>query len=88
MATKKESDPYALNYFFYITFAIIVLLLCLFNLQKNKAVETKVLGIQTKSDDLNIFWTKFLDLHPDYLPGLEEVGNLEKIQQLDPNYFK
>lgn len=89
MARKNESpDPHGLNHFFYVTIAIIILLLSLFNLQQKKMVETKVLGIKTQTDESNIFWSDFLDKHPDYLPALKEIGDTEKVLQIDPNYFK
>ncbi len=48
----------------------------------------KVLGaeIEVKDNDID-FWEAFLTKNPDYIPGWIELGDFEKIKQIDPNYF-
>jgi len=47
----------------------------------------KVLGVETvKAEDNNEFWPGFLKKNPDYIPGLIETGNLDRVKQIDPNY--
>lgn len=74
-----------LNNLLYITFAVLILLLSIFNLQKLKRNETvMVLGVETNSS----FWEDFMTKHPTYIDGWIELGRIDKVRQIDPNYFQ
>jgi len=45
-----------------------------------------VLGAETQATK-NSFWQNFLSKNPDYIPGWIEMGRIDKVTQIDPNYF-
>ena len=45
-----------------------------------------VLGAETQVTE-NSFWQDFLSKNPDYIPGWLEMGRIDKVTQIDPNYF-
>lgn len=49
--------------------------------------QTKVLGTETENKEV-VFWQDFLAKNPDYIPGWIEIGKTEKVNTIDPNYFK
>lgn len=64
-----------------------ILLLTSFNIHLISSSD-KVLGIKTQAEDnVKNFWDEFLKEHPNYIPGLLETGQIEKVKQIDPNYF-
>lgn len=74
-----------LNNLLYITFAVLILLLSIFNLQKLKRKEiVTVLGTETN----NLFWEDFMTSHPTYIDGWIELGRMDKVSEIDPNYFQ
>jgi len=66
----------------YITSAILVILLSMFNLQNISKKQVKVLGIETN----NLFWEDFMNNNPTYRDGWVELGRMDKVKQIDPNY--
>lgn len=73
-----------LNNLFYITFTVLILLLSIFNLQNiNKPKNIAVLGANTN----NLFWENFVQKHPTYINGWLELGKMDKVNEIDPNYF-
>lgn len=72
-----------LNNLLYITFAVLILLLSLFNLQNLNKQKVNVLGIKTN----NSFWEDFMLKHPTYIDGWIELGRMDKVRQIDPNYL-
>jgi hypothetical protein len=68
-----------------ITVALFIILLTIINIE-NCLTPTKVLGAETKNDTDQQFWTDFLNKNPNYIPGLIEVGNIDKAKEIDPNY--
>lgn len=74
-----------LNNLLYIIFAVLILLLSIFNLQKLKRKEiVTVLGTETN----NLFWEDLVAKHPTYIDGWVELGRFDKVSEIDPNYFQ
>lgn len=74
-----------LNNLLYIIFAVLILLLSIFNLQKLKRKEiVTVLGTETN----NLFWEDLVAKHPTYIDGWVELGKMDKVSEIDPNYFQ
>jgi hypothetical protein len=51
----------------------------------------EVLGLSTfeeQSLDTQDFWRDFLTQNPNYIPGWLEIGEVEKAEEIDPNYLK
>ena len=85
MAKKKINSKKELTSLLYITFVFLILLLSIFNLQNiNKKSVVKVLGVE---DDKS-FWQDMVTKNPTYRDGWIELGRLDKIREIDPNYFK
>ncbi len=71
---------------------IIMLVITLLNLQKYLD-EKEVLGASTEeislikpsSNDV-LFWRDFLAKNPNYIPGWIELGRIDKVMEIDPNY--
>jgi len=66
----------------YISFTILILLLTIINLQKLNRKEIKVLGAETN----NSFWEDFMQKNPTYRDGWIELGRMDQVKQIDPNY--
>ncbi|MEK7536768.1 MAG: hypothetical protein AAB559_03260 [Patescibacteria group bacterium] len=73
-----------LNNLLIINLVIIVLLLSIFNLQSLKKNEIKVLG--TTID--NSFWEEMTKNHPTYRDAWIELGRMDVVKQIDPNYHQ
>lgn len=66
---------------------LVLLFLSAINLN-NYFKPVKVLGIKTDTEkDNDLFWQKFLEKNPNYLPALIEIGEIEKVKLLDPNFL-
>lgn len=48
---------------------------------------TKVLGVDTQNKN-GLFWQDFLDKNPDYIPGWIETGDMNRVNDINPNYLK
>lgn len=91
MAKGKKYDK-DLQYLLYLTLAILIILLSIFNLQNTSVNKTKVLGskveIETNEKEKeNNFWNEFQIKNPTYIDGWIELGRLDKVKEIDPNYF-
>ncbi|MEK7550528.1 MAG: hypothetical protein AAB535_01980 [Patescibacteria group bacterium] len=79
MLSKKPA-----TYLLFCASVVMILLLSALNIQSY--LEPKpVLGIETE-DNEKIFWEDFLSKNPNYIPGWIELGRLDKVKQIDPNY--
>ncbi len=81
MAKKKDFSK-DLEYLFFINIIIIVLLLSIFNLQSLKKNEIKVLGATID----NSYWEEMVIKHPTYRDAWVELGRMDIVKQIDPNY--
>ena len=66
----------------YLTSAILVILLSMFNLQNINKKQVKVLGIETN----NSFWEEITIKHPTYRDAWVELRRMDMVKQIDPNY--
>ena len=65
---------------------VIILLLTALNIEGYLSPK-QVLGLETETGDREvIFWEDFLSKNPNYIPGWIELGRLDKVKQIDPNY--
>lgn len=76
---QKELHNYLL-----ILFSVFVLLLSFFNLTKQNKKTVQVLGANTD----NTFWEEFVIKHPTYRDAWIELRRIDKIKEIDPNYFQ
>ena len=75
------------------TAILAVLLLTMFNLQSFLGVK-KILGVSITTTSINSinspnreFWEDFVVKNPTYIPGWIELGRMDKVREIDPNYF-
>jgi hypothetical protein len=66
--------------------ALFILLLTAINIDGYQTPK-EVLGVETQIDTDAIFWEEFLSKNPDYIPGWIEIGRMDKVKEIDPNYF-
>jgi hypothetical protein len=66
--------------------ALFVLLLASVNI-KNYLAPKKVLGTKIQVGATEKFWQDFLAKSPDYIPGWIEIGRIDKVKEIDPNYI-
>lgn len=66
----------------YITFAFLILLLSMYNLQNLQHDEPLVLGTSTD----NKFFEDLVSKYPTYIDGWVELGRMDKVYEIDPNY--
>ncbi|MEK7100336.1 MAG: hypothetical protein AAB872_00830 [Patescibacteria group bacterium] len=66
----------------YITLAVLILLLSTLNLSTKPKQETKVLGTTTD----NSYWEEMVVKHPTYRDAWIELGRMDKVKQIDPNF--
>jgi hypothetical protein len=69
-----------------ITSTLFLLLLTAVNIS-NYHSSKRVLGIETQESSELIFWQDFLDDNPNYIPGWVEIGKIDKVETIDPNYY-
>jgi hypothetical protein len=65
---------------------LLVLLLTVTNIESYQAPK-KVLGVETKAISDDKFWQDFLNKNPSYIPGWMELGRIDKVKEIDPNYL-
>lgn len=70
---------------FIIVAALFVLLLSATNIESYQEPK-KVLGAETQVNLDDKFWEEFLNKNPDYIPGWIEIGRMDKVKEIDPNY--
>ncbi|HET7099489.1 MAG TPA: hypothetical protein VFI61_04635 [Patescibacteria group bacterium] len=85
MSAKKVNRS-AKEVFIYVLF-LFILLLTVININTFLQPKTTVLGAETESTTGEDFWKDFLLLHPNYIPGWIELGKMDKVKEIDPNYF-
>lgn len=89
--TKKNNYFKDLQYLLYITFAVLIILLSIFNLQNTLQKQIKVLGSTTISrtqvEKERFFWEEFQRKNPTYIDGWIELERPDKVKEIDPNYF-
>lgn len=85
----KSADLNSSLFFLLSYIAVIaVLLLTSFNLA-NYLAPKRVLGIETDKEEglkEKDFWNNFLSKNPEYLPGWLEIGRLDKVYEINPNF--
>lgn len=90
---KKSKKPNSnIEQIIIYTAVLIVLLLTAFNLQ-NYLGDKKVLGVSVSMAHENIesisdrlFWEDVVEKNPSYIPGWIELGRMDKVREIDPNY--
>lgn len=74
-------------YFLFCVATVTLLLLSALNIE-NYLTPKKVLGIETETGNKQVkFWEDFLSKNPNYIPGWTELGRLDKVKQIDPNFL-
>ena len=79
---KKRNFNKDLQFLLYINIAVIILLLSIFNLSQKPKRETQVLGAETN----NSYWEEMVKKHPTYRDAWVELGRMDKVEEIDPNY--
>ena len=85
MSAQKVNKS-AKEVFIYVVF-LFILLLTAINISTFLQPQTKVLGITSQENMDEEFWREFLEKHPSYIPGWIEIERLDKVKEIDPNYF-
>jgi hypothetical protein len=67
--------------------ALFILLLASSNIESYLSPK-KVLGTETSENSNEVFWQDFLTKNPNYLPGWLELGRVDKVKEIDPNYIR
>lgn len=80
--SKKRNFSRDLEQLLYINIAIIVLMLAAFNLSQKTKPTIQVLG----ATDNNQFWQDLVSKHPTYRDGWVELGRMDVVESIDPNY--
>lgn len=80
MARKKFRND--LQLLLYINIAVIVILLSVFNLSVKQKSKITVLGATTD----NSYWEEFVKKHPTYRDAWVELGRMDMVEKIDPNY--
>lgn len=60
-------------------------MLSVFNL-KSKPIKNKIVVLGAETD--NSFWEDIVKKHPTYRDGWLELGRIDKVKQIDPNYLQ
>ncbi|EKE06372.1 MAG: hypothetical protein ACD_19C00015G0004 [uncultured bacterium] len=79
---KKRDFAKNLEFLLFVNLAVLVLLLSIFNLTIKPKTEVKVLGVATD----NTYWEEMVIKHPTYRDAWIELGIMDKVKQIDPNY--
>ena len=82
MVKKKNFDK-DLELLLFINLVVLVLLLSFFNLTIKPKTEIKVLGVATD----NSYWEEMVTKHPTYRDAWIELGKMDKVIEIDPNYL-
>ncbi len=81
---KKRNFNKDLQFLLYINVVVIVLLLSIFNLSQKPKKQVQVLGAETNYS----YWEELVKKHPTYRDGWVELGRMDKVYEIDPNYMK
>lgn len=79
---KKRNFNKDLQFLLYINIAVIILLLSIFNLSQKPKREIQVLGAETN----NSYWEEMVKKHPTYRDAWVELGRMDKVEEIDPNF--
>lgn len=90
--TKKKDYSKDLQTLLFINLGVLTLMISMFNIylfSKNEKKasnqnESQVLGIEDNRD----YWQSLVEKHPSYIDGWIELDRLDKVNEIDPNYFK
>ncbi len=52
-----------------------------------KVLGVSVIEVETSQQNNEKFWNDFLQKNPKYIPGWVELGRMDKVEEIDPNYF-
>jgi hypothetical protein len=87
---KKTKQVKRINkntYYYLVTIAVMFALIVLNYVSYTQGSKNKrVLGVFT-TNNTGVFWYQFLQKNPSYIPGWIEIGRIDKVKKLDPNYF-
>jgi len=93
MSKKRKKINEALDQFLIYIVVVFLLLLTSANLQ-NYLSSKEVLGVSVdeitqdnQSVQDRMFWHEFLLKNPNYIPGWIELGRMDKVREIDPNYL-
>ena len=65
---------------------LFILLLALINIL-NYLTPKKIVVLAAETENKEgVFWQDFLTKNPDYIPGWIEIGRVDKVKQIDPNF--
>lgn len=81
--SKKKNYDNELIYLLGITASVLILLLSLFNLKHSSKKNVEVLGTSIEST----YWEDLLTKYPTYIDGWVEIGRMDKVKEIDPNYI-
>ncbi|MFZ3301462.1 MAG: hypothetical protein WA152_01965 [Microgenomates group bacterium] len=79
---KKRNFSNDLQLLLYINLTILVLMLAAFNLSQKTKKTIQVLGAETDSS----YWQELVIKHPTYRDAWVELGRMDIVEQIDPNY--
>jgi hypothetical protein len=85
MKSVQKSKDVSFHLFVYL---LIVFLLLLTSINiNNYLAPKKVLGVEAQEQDAGKFWQEFVKKNPDYAPGWVELGRVDKVKEIDPNFI-
>lgn len=73
-----------LNNLLNINLVVLILLLSIFNLSTPKKKSVQVLGAESN----NSYWEEMIIKHPTYRDAWIELGRMDKVKQIDPNFLQ
>lgn len=79
---RKRNFKQDLHLLLYINLAAIVLLLSIFNLSQKPKRHIQVLGAEVGTS----YWEELVKKHPTYRDAWVELGRMDKVEEIDPNY--
>ena len=88
MSTKhKRKIRQNYNEFYYILSLFFIGLIIASNIfLYSRPTKPKVLGVNISNEE-GVYWYQLLQKNPNYIPGWLEIGRLDKVKSIDPNYF-
>lgn len=79
----------SMDFLILIVGVFILLLLSLININfytSMKLPEKNVLGSKTETEINESFWNEFLNKNPNYIPGWVEMGRMDEVEKINPNF--
>jgi len=55
--------------------------------KKNKVLGATTVISKIELENEKFFWEEFQKINPTYIDGWIELGRLDKVKEIDPNYF-